>query len=192
MSSSEYQFILYSFLVDFVGIVCAFNFDQKWDQTGSILDPKKVIPGSFFSTLRPAASRGAHGPHPAIPKAPQRSPKASTRAIFGALWLKKGGPNASKAVHGWHVEPIFGQDCERMSGGGHFWSNLDIFLFFNVFLWYFLLEFQGQIKSGLKGSDFFSFQFFSPFPCFLFCYPTLPFCQPYLTGGTSAWGVKGR
>ena len=135
----------------------------NWEHFGS----QKGGSREFFSTFRPAASRGAHGPHPAIPKAPQRSPKASTRAIFGALWLKKGGPNASKAVHGWHVEPIFGQDCERMSGGGHFWSNFDIFLFFKVFLWYFLLEFQGKIKSGLKGSDFFSFQFF---------FLSLPFC----------------
>ena len=154
----------------------------NWEHFGS----QKSGSRELFSTFRPAASRGAHGPHPAIPKTPQRSPKASTRAIFGALWLKKGGPNASKAVHGWHVEPIFGQDCERMSGGGHFWSNLDILLFFKVFLWYFLLEFQGKIKSGLKGSDFFSFQFF--FLSLPFCFfPTLPFYQPYLTGGTSAW-----
>ena len=135
----------------------------NWEHFGS----QKGGSREFFSPFRPAASRGAHGPHPAIPKTPQRSPKASTRAIFGALWLKKGGPNASKAVHGWHVEPIFGQDCERMSGGGHFWSNLDILLFFKVFLWYFLVEFQGKIKSGLKGSDFFSFQFF---------FLSLPFC----------------
>ena len=150
----------------------------NWEHFGS----KKSDSRELFSTFRPAASRGAHGPHPAIPKAPQRSPKASTRAIFGALWLKKGGPNASKAVHGWHVEPIFGQDCERMSGGGHFWSNLDIFLFFKVFLWHFLLEFQGKIKSGLKGSDFFSFQFF---------FLSLPFCF-FPVGGRGDFRVGGK
>ena len=150
----------------------------NWEHFGS----QKSDSRELFSTFRPAASRGAHGPHPAIPKAPQRSPKASTRAIFGALWLKKGGPNAPKAVHGWHVEPIFGQDCERMSGGRYFWSNLDILLFFKVFLWYFLLEFQGKIKSGLKGSDFFSFQFF---------FLSLPFCF-FPVGGRGDFRVGGK
>ena len=168
----------------------------NWEHFGS----QKSDSRELFSTFRPAASRGAPGPHPAIPKAPQRSPKASTRAIFGALWLKKGGPNASKAVHGWHVEPIFGQDCERMSGGGHFWSNLDMFFIFqsiSMVLFAFIpqstpgLGFQAKKNRDLKVRISFRFSF-SSFP-FLFVFsPTLPFCQPYLTGGTSAWGERGE
>ena len=159
----------------------------NWEHFGS----QKSGSRELFSTFRPAASRGAHGPHPAIPKAPQRSPKASTRAIFGALRLKKGGPNAPKAVHGWHVEPIFGQDCQRMSGGGHFWSNLDIFrfskYFYGTFCFYPSVHPWPTIPSK-KNRDLkvrISFRFsFSFFPSFFFL---LPFYQPYLTGGTSAW-----
>ena len=55
-------------------------------------------------------------------------------------------------------------------------------MFFKVFLWYFLLEFQGKIKSGLKGSDFFSFQFF---------FLSLPFCF-FPVGGRGDFRVGGK
>ena len=120
MSSSEYQFILYSFLVDFVGIVCAFNFGQKWDQTGSILDPKKGVPGNFFrlsAQRRPAEPTDPTRPSPKHPKDPQRHPREPFLEHFGSKKAAQMRPRRctgdtwsqflAKIVREWAAEVIF-------------------------------------------------------------------------------------
>ena len=70
----------------------------------------------IFSSLCSGASRGARGPHPANPKAPQRQP---TGAIFGALGSQSDTPNAPKMTQRRPVDVIFGKDELRWSFKTH-------------------------------------------------------------------------
>ena len=133
---------------------------------GAILDPKKVIPGSFFrlsAQRRPAKPTDPTQPSPKHPKDPQRHPREPFLEHFGSKKAAQMRPRRctgdtwspflAKILREWAAEVIF--------------EAIWIFFVFQSISMVFLLEFQGKIKSGLKGSDFFSFQFF---------FLSLPFC----------------
>ena len=154
---------------------------------GAFWIPKKGFPVFFFrlsAQRRPAEPPDPTRPSPKHPKDPQRHPREPFLEHFGSKKAAQMRPRRctgdtwspflAKIVRGWAAEVIF----EAI------WI---LFSFFKVFLWYFLLEFQGKIKSGLKGSDFFSFQFF--FLSLPFCFfpyspflPTLPYWGDFRVG----------
>ena len=97
-------------------------YEKKVPKLHQFSHPKK---GSFlnFFDLCSGASRGARGPHPANPKAPQRRPMG---AIFGALGSQSDTPNAPSMTQRRSLDLIFGNDELRWSFfhcGGHFWTT---------------------------------------------------------------------
>ena len=99
------------------------DFYEKRYQNGIHFRPQKTKFFLTFLTLCSGASRGARGPHPANPKAPQRRPMG---AIFGALGSQSDTPNAPSMTQRRSLDLIFGNDELRWSFlhcGGHFWTT---------------------------------------------------------------------
>ena len=154
------------------------------------MDPKKGIAGSFFrlsAQRRPAEPTDSTQPSPKHPKGIHESHFWSTLAPKRRSKCAQGGARVTCGTHFW---PRLPEDERRRSFLKQFGYVFHFSkYFYGTFCFYPSVHpwptIPSKKKQGLKGSDFFSFQFFflSLPSCF---FPTLPFYQPYLTGGTSA------